>query len=86
MRIAGLVYRLLLHAYPADFRNRFGNGMRQAFRDRHHAAAARGPGTVAGLLVRTVADVAVNAVALRFIQRNVSPMCSGSAGRPSSRR
>ncbi len=48
--------------------------MQQAFRDRHHAAAAQGPAAVAGLLVRTLVDVAANAFALRFIQRERVPM------------
>ena len=74
MKIAGPAYRVLLHAYPAEFRDRFGAGMQQAFRDRHRAAAERGAAAVAGLLVGTIADVAVNAVALRFIQRERVPM------------
>ena len=74
MKIAGPAYRVLLHAYPADFRERFGAGMQQAFRDRHRAAAERGAAVVAVLLARTIADVAVNAVALRFIQRERVPM------------
>src|SRR5205085_2536506 len=48
--------------------------MQQAFRDRHRVAAGRGPAAVAGLLVRTLADIAVNAFALRFIQRERVPM------------
>jgi putative ABC transport system permease protein len=74
VKIAGPAYRVLLHAYPAEFRDRFGAGMQQAFRDRHRAAAERGAAAVAVLLVRTIADVAVNAVALRFIQRERVPM------------
>jgi predicted permease len=72
--MAGPIYRLLLYAYPSEFRERFGAGMEQAFRDRHHAAAAQGPAAVAGLLVRTLVDVAANAFALRFIQRERVPM------------
>ena len=67
-------YRYLLYAYPSEFRSRFGDGMQQTFRDRHRAAAARGRAAVAALLVRTLADVAVNAFALRFSQRERAPM------------
>jgi putative ABC transport system permease protein len=74
VKIAGPVYRLLLRAYPPAFRERFGAAMQQAFRDRHHAAAARGSAAVAGLFVRTLVDVAANASALRFIQRERAPM------------
>src|SRR6266540_2888416 len=74
VRIAGPIYRLLLRAYPRAFRERFGAGMHQAFRDRHQAAAARGAAAVAGLLVRTLVDVAANAFALRVIQRERPPM------------
>jgi putative ABC transport system permease protein len=75
VRIAGpRFYRYLLYAYPAEFRERFGGAMEQAFRDRHRVAAARGPAAVAGLFVRTLADVAANAFALRFIHRERMPM------------
>ena len=74
MKIAGRSTGSCCYAYPAAFRERFGAGMQQAFRDRHRAAAARGSAAVAGLLVRTLADVVVNAFALRFIQRERVPM------------
>jgi putative ABC transport system permease protein len=75
MKTAGSrFYRYLLYAYPSEFRDRFGDGMEQAFRDRHRAAAVRGSAAVAGLFIRTLADVAVNAFALRFIQRERVPM------------
>jgi len=38
------VYALLLRAYPAAFRERFGAEMRQLFRDRRRDAAERGEG------------------------------------------
>jgi len=77
--VAGPAYRALLYAYPPAFRARFGAAMQQAFRDRHRAAAARGPAAVARLLVLTLADVVVNATALRVQtlrvhQRESTPM------------
>jgi putative ABC transport system permease protein len=74
VNLAGPAYRALLHAYPREFRTRFGGAMQQAFRDRHRAAAARGSAAVARLVVRTLADIVVNAFALRFIHRERAPM------------
>jgi putative ABC transport system permease protein len=74
VRGVGPAYRVLLLAYPPEFRERFGAAMEQALLDRYRAAAARGPAAVAGLTVRTLVDVAVNAFALRFIQRERAPM------------
>ena len=48
----GAAYRVLLHAYPRAFRERFGAAMEQALRDRYRAAAARGRGAVAALAVK----------------------------------
>ena len=74
MNAAGAAYRALLFAYPPAFRARFGAAMQQAFRDRHRAASARGSAAVARLLVRTLADVLVNAAALRVRKRERTPM------------
>jgi putative ABC transport system permease protein len=74
VRGVGPAYRVLLLAYPREFRQRFGAAMEQALLDRYRAVAARGPAAVAGLTVRTLVDVAVNAFALRFIQRERAPM------------
>jgi predicted permease len=74
VRILGPAYRVLLLAYPAEFRQRFGAAMEQALVDRYRAAAARGGGAVAALIVRTLVDVAANAFALRFTQRERVPM------------
>jgi putative ABC transport system permease protein len=67
-------YRALLRAYPRAFRDRFGDAMEQAFRDRHRQASARGRAAVAALAVRTVADVATNALLIRFSQRERTRM------------
>ena len=72
MTIAARVYRVLLRAYPAGFRVRFGAGMEQAFRDRYVAASARGRSAALLFLLRTLGDVAANAAALRFQRRTES--------------
>ena len=74
MSLAGPAYRALLYAYPPAFRARFGAAMQQAFRDRHRAAAARGSAAVLRLFAQTLADIAVNATALRVHQRERAPM------------
>ena len=74
MSAAVRLYRALLHAYPPAFRERFGAGMLQAFRDRRRAAAARGRAAVAALMLRTVVDVLVNATAIRVHQTERTPM------------
>jgi putative ABC transport system permease protein len=77
--VAG-VYRLLLRAYPREFRVRFGDGMQQVFRDRYAAAARRGRAAAAVFLLRTITDVAVNATALRFHACERTPMNWRSLG------
>jgi putative ABC transport system permease protein len=74
VRIAGPIYRRLLLVYPREFRERFGAGMEQAFRDRYRTTAARGRLAAAAVLLRTIADVAVNAVLLRIQQRERTRM------------
>ncbi|HVD91208.1 MAG TPA: ABC transporter permease [Vicinamibacterales bacterium] len=71
MRLVGAIYRRLLLAYPSGFRERFGAGMEQALRDRYRAAAARGRIAAVWLLFRTVADVFVNAAAVRLQREDV---------------
>ncbi len=68
------VYRRLLHLYPRPFRDRFAEAMAQAFRERLDEAAARGRGAVAIFLMRTLADVAVNAALLRLSRNERTPM------------
>jgi putative ABC transport system permease protein len=55
------LYRLLLLAYPRSFRQRFGEAMLLAWTERLRAASARGSAAVATLVVRSVADVVLNA-------------------------
>ncbi|MEO6236558.1 MAG: ABC transporter permease [Vicinamibacterales bacterium] len=74
MKGTGRGYRLLLHAYPRAFRDRFGPAMAQAFRDRRRLAAARGPLAVAALILHTLLDTLVNATALRAGNRERVPM------------
>ena len=69
MSAALRIYRALLVAYPAGFRQRFGVDMERAFRDRYVAAARRGRGHTAALLARTFLDVVANATALRIRPR-----------------
>ena len=73
-------YRQLLRAYPRAFRERFGEGMQQVFRDRYLAAARRGRAAAALFLLRTVTDVAGNAAAVRFHSRERTPMNWRSIG------
>ena len=80
MTIVSGVYRQLLRAYPPAFRARFGDGMAQVFRDRYSAQSQRGALPAAAFLLRTIADVAVNAVALRFQARERTPMNWRSLG------
>jgi hypothetical protein len=56
------IYRLLLHAYPRDFRRRYGAEMAQVFRDCCRDALARdGAAGIAGVCVRTAGDLLVSA-------------------------
>src|SRR5262245_55191092 len=48
--------------------------MERALRDRHRAAARRGPAAVAALAIGTVADVFTNALLVRLSQRERTPM------------
>jgi hypothetical protein len=74
VRIVGPIYRRLLLAYPAEFRQRFGAGMEQALRDRYRATTTRGRLAAAAFLLGTVADVLVNATLLRLHQRERARM------------
>jgi putative ABC transport system permease protein len=67
-------YRLLLHAYPRAFRDRFGAAMEQAFCDRARAARTRGSMALARLTLATALDVIVNAALIRLSERERSPM------------
>ena len=65
MRLADSVYRLLVLAHPAAFRRRFGDGMRQNFRDRYEDARRRGRGAAMFLVARAFADALANAAIVR---------------------
>ena len=80
MTLVAAVYRRLLQAYPQPFRDRFGSGMQQVFRDRYETAARRGRVFAALFLLRTLADVTVNAAAVRFHARERTPMNWRSLG------
>src|SRR4029079_15455215 len=73
-------YRVLLRAYPAAFRERFGSGMTQAFADRCRAAQALATAALARFLLRAVSDVLVNATLVRFQQKDRTPMNWQSIG------
>ena len=64
-----IVYRLLLRAFPASFRDRFGNDMADVFADRLRAARAAGGLAVATLCTRTAADVVTHGIAERRAER-----------------
>jgi putative ABC transport system permease protein len=55
------VYAALLLAFPKRFRARYGQAMREAFRDRYRRAAARGVAARLAFLMRTLLDVGWNA-------------------------
>ena len=67
---AGLIYRLLLLAFPPAFRRRFGADMTALFADRRQAARARGRAAVGGLWLRTIADVLAHGLAERRATRS----------------
>ena len=50
------VFRLLLFAYPAGFRRRFGREMELLVLARHRELAARGPGARARMWLEVIAD------------------------------
>jgi predicted permease len=62
---AAFLYRLLLRAYPARFRHRFGVSMEQSFRDGFVHAAHRG-GSIR-YVIGAAADAVVNAIVLRLV-------------------
>ena len=80
MSVIDAVYRRLLRAYPRQFRERFAGGMQQVFRDRYQAAVRRGVVPAARFLLGTLADIAVNAAAVRFHARERTPMNWRSLG------
>jgi len=73
-------YGVLLRAYPAAFRQRFGGAMTQAFADRYRAARALGAAAYAAFLFRTVSDVLVNATLVRFQKKDKTSMNWQSIG------
>ena len=74
MNIAAGSTGVLLRAYPREFRERFGSGMQQAFRDRYRGGgAARARRRRPCFLLRTLADVGGNAAPLRFQHRERTP-------------
>jgi predicted permease len=68
------LYRALLRLYPQPFRDRFGPPMEDAFRRRLEDAAARGRATAGVFMIRTFADVAVNAAMVRLSREQRTPM------------
>lgn len=74
MTLAARAYRVLLLAYPPSFRARFGSSMEQAFLARSRAAAGRGRAHAFLFCVRTLADVAANAAAIRLAGKEKAPM------------
>jgi hypothetical protein len=62
------VYRLLLLAYPGEFRREYGEQMEQAFGDLYRAKRGE-KGGIACLWMRTIVDVIRTVVALRIMSR-----------------
>src|SRR5688572_24917751 len=63
--IAMSLYRILLLAFPRDFRARFGDDMSDVFEDRLRDAHARGPRATFALWTRTMLDVMAHGLAER---------------------
>jgi putative ABC transport system permease protein len=61
-------YRLLLLAYPRSFRHRFGKAMEQVWTKGIHAASARGLIATVAFVLRSIADVFVNAAIVHAAQ------------------
>lgn len=59
-----MLYRLLLHLYPAGFRAEYGDDMAMIFKRRQRDS--RGPVATAWLWIQTVADVLINAIGAHF--------------------
>ncbi|MDZ7779488.1 MAG: ABC transporter permease [Gemmatimonadota bacterium] len=59
-RVSGFVFGLLLRAFPAEFRARYGAGMRETFAARWEEHRALGLLRLAGFMTRTAADMLVS--------------------------
>ena len=59
------IYRALLHVYPREFRDEFGDAMVEFFRDRHTVARAAGRLSLARLWWRVALDLLRNALPAR---------------------
>ena len=67
MRRAGsVVFELFLRVFPARFRARYGDGMRETFAARWEEHRARGPLHRAGFVCRTAADMLVSGLREHF--------------------
>jgi hypothetical protein len=66
---AVIVYRLLLHAFPASFRDRFARDMTDVFADRLRGARAAGVVAVVTLWTLTTVDVVRHGFAERRADR-----------------
>ena len=72
-----IVYRLLLRAFPASFRDRFGKDMTDVFADRLREARHTGRFAVAVLWLRSVADIAAHATAERRVAHATATRSGG---------
>lgn len=67
------IVRAILLLYPRAFRDRFGQSMRLALRDRSHAARVRGRTDATATYLRGCADLLVNAVMVRLSRVERTP-------------
>lgn len=67
------IYRLLLYAYPRDFRRRFGDEMEQAVRDLWSAARTQGPLGYLRFARRICADWLITSVRESFSPTHATP-------------
>jgi len=70
------LYRVLLLAFPAGFRRRFGDDMATVFADRWRRARRDGAGTAAVFFVRATVDALRHGVAERRLERHLAS-CPG---------
>jgi len=69
LAISDGIYRLLLIAYPDDFRRRYGAEMAQVFHDSCRDAIARaGTASIAGVWLHTIGDLIVSALKERVTE------------------
>jgi predicted permease len=73
-RVLRRCYRVLLRAYPPEFRAEYGTDMEETFTDRSRGARARGLGSLLVFLAVATADAVANGLAERFTPHGLGSM------------